>query len=189
MSTRIWACLVSTVVDFQMHTSAVERALANFEKVRSDDMTTLGDFERLFAEFPNTKEGNEQLAIKLFGYKLWTRVGLLRSIVEFLRRSEVSTFAELKEWPSKSDFRDFEGQVRYMHDGRTYGLGPAVYNWLIMRLGVETAKPDVRLHRFVERVIGGRASDPEEVTAVHIAARALGIEVRVLDWSIWELEA
>lgn len=187
--TDFGTCLVSTVVDFQMHTTAVERALAHFEKARMDDLSTLGDFERRFAECPNTKDGNEQLAVKLFGYKMWTRVGLLRALVDFLRRSEISTFAELRAWASTSEYRDFEGEVRYTHDGRTYGLGPAVYNWLIMRLGVDTAKPDVRLRRFVERAIGRRASDADVVDAVQRAARELGIEVRLLDWSIWEMEA
>jgi hypothetical protein len=33
-------------------------------------------------------------------------------------------------------------------------LGLAAYKWLTMRLGVETVKPDVHVHRFVESAVG-----------------------------------
>jgi hypothetical protein len=180
-------CLVSTVVDFQTHTTAVERALAHFEEHRGERASTLGDFERLFLEYPDTKAGNTELAEYLFGYKMWTRVGLLRSLVRFMRRIGVSDISDLRAWAEKSEFeRDFEGQVRFVADGRTNGLGPAVYNWLVMRLGVETVKPDVRLHRFVETAVGRRVSDSDLVSAIESAAKRIGASPRQLDWSIWE---
>lgn len=187
IDTDLGTCLVSTVVDFQMRTPAVERALSHFQRIRGDGISTLNDFERLFIEFADTKEGNEGLAVHLFGYKLWTRVGLLRSLVRFLRREGVVTFADLQTWAAKRDFNhDFEGQVRYVAGGTTYGLGPAVFNWLVMRLGIETVKPDIRLHRFVETAVGRHVSDSDVVNAVTEVAGGLGVSPRQLDWSIWE---
>ena len=55
-----------------------------------------------------------------------------------------------------------------------------------MRLGVETVKPDVRLRKFVEAVVGRAVSDNEIVEAVTQAAAHLGLSARQLDWSIWE---
>jgi hypothetical protein len=70
-----------------------------------------------------------------------------------------------------------------------YGLGEAVYNWLVMRLGVETVKPDVRLHRFLADAIGRAASDSELVTSLIRVAELLHVTPRQLDWSIWEARA
>jgi hypothetical protein len=67
------------------------------------------------------------------------------------------------------------------------GLGIAVFNWLVMRLGVDTAKPDVQVRRFVENCLGKRiSSDDELVALVEGAAAVLGKPVRELDWAIWE---
>jgi hypothetical protein len=114
-------------------------------------------------------------------------MGLLRALVAYLREVGVVDLDDLRAWAELSEFRrDFEGRVRYVADGRVYGLGPAVFNWLVMRLGVETVKPDVRVRRFVETAIGRRTNDGEIVDAVTAAASALDVSPRRLDWSIWE---
>jgi hypothetical protein len=178
-------CLVRTVVDFQMHTTAVERALAHFEQARAGKTPLLSGFERLLAAYPDTAKGNEKLAEVLFGYKMWTRAGLLRALVRFLRDEGVHDLAGLRSWAERSEFqRDFQGKVRYLADGRTYGLGLAVYSWLVMRLGVEAIKPEARLKRFVETAIGHRASDTDVATSIVAAATGLGVSPRQLHWSI-----
>ena len=55
------------------------------------------------------------------------------------------TLDDLRQWAESSTFADFQGQVK--------GLGPVVYQWLTMRLGAETVKPDVHIVRFVSRAI------------------------------------
>jgi hypothetical protein len=85
----------------------------------------------------------------------------------------------LKAWAHRSDFRtDFEGRVK--------GLGPAVYQWLVMRQGVDTVKPDVHVRRFAEAAVGRPLSDADVVEVVTRAARLLGIRAYELDWRIWE---
>jgi hypothetical protein len=85
----------------------------------------------------------------------------------------------LRDWAQRSTFKgDFEGKVK--------GLGPAVYNWLVMRQGVETVKPDVHVRRFAESILERRLSDSDVVSVVVQAARRLGIPAYELDWAIWE---
>ena len=97
---------------------------------------------------------------------------MLLALVRFLRDEAVTDLAGLRAWAEASEFkRDFEGRVRYSAGNRTYGLGPAVYGWLVMRLGGETLKPDARLHAFVEEAaIGRRASDADVAAATVSAA-------------------
>jgi hypothetical protein len=110
---------------------------------------------------------------------------LLRALVRFLRDEAVTDLAGLRAWAEASEFkRDFEGRVRYSAGDRTYGLGPAVYGWLVMRLGGETLKPDARLHAFVEAAIGRRASDADVAAATVSAATRIDVPPRLLHWSI-----
>ena len=114
-------------------------------------------------------------------------MGLLRALVGWMRRNEFEDLADLQMWAGPSDFkRDFEGQVRYRAEGRTYGLGLAVYSSLIMRLGIESVKPDTRLHRFVETTIGRKVSDSEIISGLIEVAEHIGTTARQLDWAIWE---
>jgi hypothetical protein len=61
-----------------------------------------------------------------------------------------------------------------------------VYQALVMRQGVDTVKPDVHVHRFVERAVGRHLRDVEVVEVVTAAARDLGWKAAELDWAIWE---
>ena len=86
------------------------------------------------------------------------RVRWLRGFARFLAEEDLRTKEALTAWAWHSDFdRDFRGRVKY--------LGPAAYSWLVMRLGVDTVKPDVHLRRFVERVTGHPVSDAEPQAA------------------------
>lgn len=87
----------------------------------------------------------------------------------------------LKEWAYQSDFQaDFAGQAK--------GLGIATYCWLLMRLGVDTIKPDVWVHAFVRRAIGRDLGDADVVQVVTDAAHRVGRQARELDAGIWEWE-
>lgn len=182
--------LVSTVVDLEMHTTAVGRALAVLASARPDHLSALADPKQCLGRFPDDDAGNKTLAKTLTGYELWTRFGLLRSLVSFLESIGIDDLEGLRAWALEADFRrDFEERVRYVAGGRTHGLGPTVFNWLVMRLGVETVKPDVRLRRFVEGAIGRTVSDAEIVESVATVATRLGMSPRTLDCSIWEAGA
>ena len=87
----------------------------------------------------------------------------------------------LRRWARRKDFKDeFKGRVK--------GLGFAVYYWLLMRLGVDTIKPDSRVKTFLRRASGRHFTDEEAVSVLERAARDMGWKARMLDWSIWENE-
>ena len=180
-------CLLSTVVDYQLRTAAVERALEHFRGRRRSEVTTHEDLERLFARFADDRVGNTALAEYLWGLKLWTRAALLRRLAAYFAAQGVKDLQGLRRWAESSDFkRDFEGKVRFSNGATTFGLGYAIFNWLTMRLGAQGVKPDVHVRRFVESALGRRLSDPDVVAAVTQTAAVLGITPRDLDWRIWE---
>lgn len=70
--------------------------------------------------------------------------------------------------------------------GRVFGLGPAVYQWLVMRQGMDTVKPDVHTHRFTESAVGRVLSGNDVVAVVTAAATRRGVRPLGLDRRIWE---
>ena len=55
-----------------------------------------------------------------------------------------------------------------------------------MRLGVDTVKPDVWTHRFVQETIGRNVDDVRLVEIITEAARQVGRSPREVDAGIWE---
>ena len=144
--------LMATVVDFQTQTPAVEKALNHFSTKVRRSLRDLGDLVELMGRWPADKEGNTALALHLWGYKMWTRAQMLRDLVAYFSGAGVTDQPSLQAWAASATFeRDFKGRVR--------GLGPAVFQWLVMRLGVDTVKPDVHVHRFTAETLGRPLSD------------------------------
>ena len=85
----------------------------------------------------------------------------------------------MEHWAQEAQFKShFEGKVK--------GLGYAVFNWLVIRQGVETIKPDVHVLRFATKAIGRSVKETVAVEALIRAAKDLGMPVHKLDWAIWE---
>lgn len=171
--------LIATVLDYQMSTTAVERAFQHFKDYRWDEIRTGEDLEALFDRHPEDQEGNTALAQHLWGYNLWTRAQQLRELTSYFRRIGVTDQESLRRWAKSSTFeRDFQGRVK--------GLGIAVYHWLVMRQGVDTVKPDVHVRRFAEKAVGRPLSDGDVIDVVVQAAHEIGVKAYELDWAIWE---
>lgn len=168
-----------TVLDLQMNTVTVERSLQHYRDHRWDEIRTLDQLAAVLDRYPDDKEGNLELARYLWGNNHWTRAGRLRPLAAFLAEDHLRTEDELRAWARRSDYQE-------NFAGRVPGLGPAAYQSLLMRLGVDTVKPDVHVHRFVEQVLGHPVNDAELITAVTEAARRLGRPARDLDGAIWE---
>lgn len=181
VATDYVSALCDTVLDFQMHTTSVRRAIDHYNTERWNEVRTLDDLKALLAQHPDDQTGNEAIARYLWGNRHWTRVHMLRGLTDYFDERRIDTIEKLRDWAANSSYkRDFEGRVK--------GLGPTVYRWLVMRLGVETVKPDVHLRRFVEDALGRTVSDDDIVTVVCAAARELGLRTFELDWSIWEYQ-
>ncbi len=171
--------LFETVLDYQLHTTAVVNALEHYRTRLWDDLRTIDDVEAVMASFDDDRHGNTALAQHLWGYRLWTRAHQLRDLVAFFRSVGVGDQPALERWAERAEFeRDFQGKVK--------GLGPAVFQWLVMRQGIDTVKPDVHVHRFITAAIGRTASDTEVIELVTRAAAEMRIPARELDWRIWE---
>lgn len=171
--------LMATVIDYQTQSIAVERAIAHYKTNRWDEIRTLEDLKRTFQKFDDTKDGDTALAQHLWGYKMWTRAEQLRGLARYFESLGVTDQTALREWAETSSFEeDFQGQVK--------GLGTAVYQWLIMRQGVDTVKPDVHVRRFAEEAVGRPLTDAEVVESVESAAASLGLTALEFDWRIWE---
>ena len=170
--------LVATVVDFQTHTTVVERAINHFRDQVGPGLGGVEDLVALMETWPATREGNTALALHLWGYRMWTRAQMLRDLVAYFAGVGVTTQEGLGAWARATTFADFKGKVP--------GLGRAVYQWLVMRQGVDTAKPDVHVHRFLESALGRRVSDADGIEVLSEAAWRLGRPATRLDWAIWE---
>ena len=171
--------LMLTVLDLQMQGTTVERAVAYFQRHRAADVRTLIDLQDLFTSYSEDREGNTALAEHLWGYRLWTRASMFRNLASYFASIGVTDQAALRQWACTSDFeRYFEGRVK--------GLSVAAYQWLLMRQGVETVKPDVHLHRFVRSVLAHAVSDSELIRLLEQVAEALQLKAYELDWRIWE---
>jgi hypothetical protein len=171
--------LLETVLDYMLQTEVVVKALERFRENRWNEVRTLDDLERLLARFPEDQAGNTALAQYLWGYNFWTRAQQLREFVRYFRSIGVVDQERLKQWAWTSTFKkDFEGRVK--------GLGPAVYQWLVMRQGVDTVKPDVHLRRFAEAAVGRKLTDQDVIELTSKAAARIGVKAFELDWRIWE---
>jgi hypothetical protein len=186
------ANLLLTVLDFQMREGAVAAALAHYRLHRWHEVRTHGDLAALLARHPDDNEGHTRLARHLWGHRHFVRAALLRALAGYLGEIGVTTQERLRRWAAESTFEaDFEGRVRVTihQEGkrpRTWGLGYAVYNWLLVRLRIETVKPDLHIHRFVASVLGRSLGDREVVEALSSVAQELGLAAYELDWRIWE---
>jgi hypothetical protein len=171
--------LLETVLDYMLQTPVVVNALEYFKANRWDEVRTIDDLEALMSRYTDDQPGNTGLAVYLWGYRLWTRAQQLRGLASYFRGIGVVDRDTLKAWAHTSEFRrDFEGQVK--------GLGPAVYQWLVMRQGVDTVKPDVHVRKFVEAAVGRALTDGDVIEVVTKAATRLEIKAYELDWRIWE---
>ena len=180
VATDFVVALLETVMDYQNPTTTVQRAGTYFADNRWDEIRTLDNLERVLARFPADREGNDELAQYLWGYHHWRRAQELRGLVAYFRERNVTDLAALKAWAVASTAEDFVGHVK--------GLGTAVYHGLVMRLGVETVKPDVHILRFVSDAIGRPVNELEAIEALEEVAKRLDLSARTLDWSIWEYQ-
>jgi len=179
--------LLLTVLDLQLHNVIVNRAIEHYWRNRWDEVRTLPDLERVLARFSDDRDGNTGAARYLWNYSYWNRAATLRGLTRWVRDNGITDQESLRGWalaatdPVTLTYRSvFEGQVK--------GLGIAGFCWLLMRLGVDTVKPDIWLHRFVKRVLGRDLNDVQLVEVITEAARRVGRQARELDAGIWESE-
>ena len=128
LATDFVSCLRDTVIDFQQHTTTVRRAIAHFNEYRWNELRTLDDLQTLCDRYPDERSSNTELAEYLWGYKMWTRARMFRGLTDLFASTGVRDLDSLRRWAEAGSFKA-------VVEGRVRGLGPTVYNWLVMRLG------------------------------------------------------
>ena len=68
-------------------------------------------------------------------------------------------------------------------------MGPAIFEWLRLRVGIPTIKPDVHVLRFVKAYIKRNPKEDETVKALVSIATELRIRPHQLDSANWHLQA
>jgi hypothetical protein len=169
------------VLDMMMHVTTVTNSLAFYRHNARAQVYDLPTLKGALARFADDRVGNTNLAQYLWGNNHWTRAETLRRLVPFFE-SGVTDQDALVGWARSAEFRrDFEGRVK--------GLGYTTFQWLTMRCGIETVKPDVHTRRFTQRCLGRPLTDSDIVELVTRAAKLLGMPARSLDLAIWERES
>ncbi len=172
--------LFYTVLDFQMRWDLVKKAV-NYYRQNIKEQAGIKNHQSLkvlLSTYLDNKEGNRQVAQYLWGNNHWTRIALLRRFIQYFDSQGINTQDKLREWAMRADFeRDFKGKV--------HGAGYAIFKWLVMRQGVDTIKPDVWIHRFIEEAIGYRLSNEDAVKVLEDVAKEIGIKASELDLAIW----
>ena len=173
--------LFLTVLDFRMRGRVIVRAMDHFRNNRWDEIRTLDHLQSLLSHRPDDRRGNTDVALYLWGNRLWTRTTLLRKLAAYFRSIGVISQDALNQWARTSDYeRDFKGKIP--------GMAFAIYKWLLMRQGVETVKPDVHLKRFVKSAIHRDLPEVELVAVMESVARWLGRKSYELHSAIWEYQ-
>lgn len=67
-------------------------------------------------------------------------------------------------------------------------MGLAIFQWLQLRCGIDTIKPDVHVLRFVKNTIGRKATPTEASSSLNAIAIETGREAYRLDSAIWHLQ-
>lgn len=171
--------VILTVLDYQLQNTTVNRAHERFMRDHSGQIEAIYQLSDFLGRYPNDKQGNMDAAVSLWGYKYWTRVEQLRGLVDYFIDIGVVDANSLKAWAMDASFEvDFRGRIK--------GLGPAVFQWLIMRAGVDTIKPDVHIMQFVSTTLGHSLAFAQIIDALVRIANETGKTPRDLDLAIWE---
>jgi len=177
--------LINTVIDFQMMKEAAVQKATEYIFRKHGKITSHNQLKELLDSFPNTYEGNLAIARELWDYDFWSRAEFLRKIIEGFEKRGIRDHESLKKWVHNADYhRDVEGRFRTQY----HSIGPAIFKWLELRLGVDTVKPDVRVLRFVEDIIGRSVSPDEAVSALTRIAKETKRDAFRLDAAIWNLQ-
>ena len=172
--------LMLTVLDFHMLAEVVGKAINHFrDRVQQAyEIETHFDLMTTLERFPDTREGNTEASLYLWNNRHWQRIHLLRGLLTYFASIGVIDQTELRRWTSTAVFeKDFRGKVK--------GLGPAVFQWLLIRSGVKTLKPDVWVINYARMITGKKIPDTILIEVFDEISRLVGQSMTTIDMTVW----
>lgn len=175
--------MLNTALDFQMHSTVVSSSIEYFSLAHG--AKTHRKLKSVIEGFPNTKRGNKKLANHLWNNNHWTRAKFLRKILTCFEERGVKGQKSLEIWVKEAEYEvDVKGQFKT----EEHSIGFALFQWLRLRCGLNTVKPDVYILRFVNKAVGRKVSQQEAVVALKKVARDSRRRANRLDAAIWHYE-
>jgi hypothetical protein len=175
--------LLNTVLDFRINVATVESSMRHYEEHHG--YRTHKNMKKFIEEYPNTKTGNKELAYSLWGNNHWTRAKFLRKfIIEFEKRG-IKGQKSLQKWIANADF---EEDIKSQFKTKEHSIGIALYQWLRLRLGIDTVKPDVHIVNFVATAVERKVTPKEALESLLIVAEQTERKASLLDAAIWHYQ-
>lgn len=175
-----------TALDFQLRVATVNDAMDYYKKEHWKFIRTHKQLIDFINSHENTKRGNTAGAKALWNNRCWTRFQFLRAIVAYFDDKKVCDMKSLKKWAEKTNFENgVRGKIRSTH----HSVGPAIYHWLLLRIGFPTIKPDLHVRRFVQGHIDRMPNPNEAVDALVKCANELNRKPHELDAAIWHAQS
>jgi hypothetical protein len=88
--------------------------------------------------------------------------------------------AKLEKWAKEATFNNLE-------ETRIRGFGLAGFQYLRMLFGANTTKPDVKIRRWVEGIVGHAVSAVQALKLMEDAAAKAAVSLRDADTTIWSM--
>lgn len=115
---------------------------------------------------------------KELDYNDKARALILSKVVNWFAR--VPSLDELRAWAEKAKPSDYlELQI--------HGFGLAGFQYMRMLFEADTTKPDKWIIKFISDSVGRKVSDIQAVYLFERAAKEVGVRVRDVDTTVWEL--
>ncbi len=174
--------LMQTVLDFRMRTKYAQTYWQYFFR-NHKNITVVSDLQTILDKYPNDKDGNLALAEDLWNTKHGARAKFLRKLIECFEERGITDQESLEKWVKTANF---ETHVKGQFKTKEFSIGYVLFEWLQIRCGVDTVKPDVHVLNFIRDAIG-RSVEPEEaVKGLKKIAKILNRKAYLLDAAIWE---
>ncbi len=175
--------LFNTALDFQMKVNTMHSAIHHYEE--NHGYRSHKKLKELMSSQPNTKKGNLSLAQSLWGNNHWTRVKFLRMLILEFENRGIKSQISLKKWVTEADFKkDIKGRFKT----KEHSIGIALFQWLRLRLGVDTVKPDVHILNFVAIAIGRNVKQQEALDGLIEVSKQTNRKASLLDAAIWHFQ-
>jgi hypothetical protein len=172
--------LLNSALDFRMRAKTFDAAMNYFKKTHG--AKNHQDLKDLLMSYSDTQRGNHSLAKSLWNNNHGSRAKFLRKIIQFLEDRGVKDQESLDHWVNAAIF---ETHVKGQLKTKEHSIGYTLFQWLRVRCGANTVKPDVRVLKFVSNVIGRKVNPVEAVTALETVAKDSNRRANRLDAAIW----